>query len=946
MANDVNLPTFGQPRKAGPVVIDVKPNDYNVDEAAETELQNNLAVENAGRMNAESGGIIEHTASAPTTPNVTQTTSAPSDMSSQIQEALHNGYTSGELKTYLQGKGYSEDDADLQIIDSVKSKIVQAREAGYTDGEVIKYLTNNGYDSDVVERSVKSAKLDDTYKSLEFVPDTVTPENAMDMADLYKNVYGKYSTMGKQLGGMFDHDIGIQARQEINQLNAAVAEKLKKEGMDAFIDNNTGEVMLRDKNGVVSEVDSSMLNGMWNSKGELAGAITGGIRGAQIGGRIGMAAGPWGTAAGVAVGTVAGSAMGAMAGRGLDLAINSKILSEDLTAKLYMRQMAEAGIFDGVSTILGGALFKAGAATGRGIMKAYKYVASGNTRGAYRALKENLNITDDQAQAMVAEFERINNIKMSGTPEENAISVVAQTKQGAESVVKAAANQSERVATMIKESVDNRAKAINQTVDSVTDPNVGSLIRKDLNAYEADVKDFFDIVKKQGNDAINGTDFRFDFDKLATKPVLDNIEKGLSNPSVRERFANYAQRIANASEDRTFSGLLELRSAVNEFKYGVKLRKPDLDAINEVLNKVDNQIAKAVKEYMPGEAGRNWQKNFSLAKSEYSKMKVLQQNSLHRIISRPGITEDGIQKAISKYGNAKEVDSSTFNEVVERLSPATRAKAEGAAIKNLTNKYTYGVPGEAQATHFPALAEEVRGLNLSTPEAKGLANVIEEIAKVYKNDANLGAISSKTIAVRQQANLSSDIVQKAKYTVIGALWGHMVKHLPGQNSRNIALVHKVAEVLKNPLHAKTAEDFIKMIPKAQQGEMRSLVRELQIETAKTGGVKQSVTTNMYKQSARGNLAVTDGVLGKGIYLVDKVANPNPAMKVIRQEVDTSKLATLDIISNLVGRDVTEKEIRTIKDLPQKLMDKGYLGIRLDGRAMLFPETTIKKAKSK
>ena len=68
--------------------------------------------------------------------------------------------------------------------------------------------------------------------------------------------------------------------------------------------------------------------------------------------------------------------------------------------------------------------------------------------------------------------------------------------------------------------------------------------------------------------------------------------------------------------------------------------------------------------------------------------------------------------------------------------------------------------------------------------------------------------------------------------------------------------------------------------------------------------------------------------------------PTPEMNVIKHEVNLSRMAKLDDISKLVGRDVTEKEIRTLPEIQQQLIDKGYLGIQMDGKAMLFHQTTM------
>jgi hypothetical protein len=868
------------------------------------------------------------------------------NQSSSIQKALNSGYSQEEIKAYLATtKNISEDEADLAIVKSVKEKVNQAKEAGYTNEDVLNYLIDNGYEGKLAENAIKSSSVKEIKPDL--VVELTEEEKATEISDLYTNVYSKYSTMGKQIQGIYDLDAGIDARRDISKLNYAITNKLKEYGIDAYIDEDTRAVTMRNKDGSVSEVESSFLGSILNSSGELGGAIAGGFAGARAGGIAGAAAGAifppveaFTVPAGVAIGAIAGSVTGASAGRGIDLLINSKKLSEDLEASFYASQMKEAGIYDAVLGVAGSAAFKIGAKSYKGVIKGYNYLSHGNPKGAYRALKENLNLTDAQAADMVKKFEDFNSTKAVGkTFEEKAISTISQTGQNAETAVRSAASQYERVSTILKTSVDARAKGLQKAVDSVANENVGKFIREDLKAYQDDVKDFFGVIKEQGKEAIDGTDFRFDIAKLAIEPVIKNIERKLSDPIAKQTFVGYASRIAYASEDRTFSGLLELRSAVNDFKYSKTLNTPDIEALNTVLNKIDSQINKAAKQYMPATA-KEWTQNFSKAKYEYAKMKQLSENALVRLVNRPGATEETIRQALSKYGTDKDINKEVFDAIINRISPATRTKVEGAVIKNLTSKHTIGSSTDSQAIDFPQLAAELKSLNITTPDAKNLVKVVDEIAKVYKNDANLASIYGKTSIDRMQASLSNNLFQKINFAIVGEVWKSIMKYMPTRGARNLALVHQVSKLLENPLHVRTADELLKQLPKETQPEMRSLIKELQIEAAKKGPTPTKSIVNMYRQTKSGNVTASNGSLGRGVYLTPKIANPSTEMKTVKHEIDMDRMATLDDISSLVGRDVSITEVRKLPGLNEQLVEKGFLGITTDGRAMLFPETTL------
>lgn len=856
--------------------------------------------------------------------------------SGNIQKALDSGYSSEEIQQYLQSQGLDENDAQLAIVSTLSDNIKKAKVAGYSEDEIMNHLASKNYEPNTVVPAIQASNINDKYTQLDYKPTEQNDEDkAMDIADLYKNVHYQYATMAKQVVGLMDEETAISARQDINRLNAAVTNKLKQEGIDAFLDDETGAVMMKDRTGNITEVDSSIMNSLFNSKGEFAGAVTGGIAGARAGAAVGAAVGaafppiaPASVGLGTIVGGLSGSAVGAMAGRATDLYVNSQKLSEDLSTSLYLTQIKQAGIADITFGVIGSGIAKVGMKGYRSIVKAYKYVSHGNPKGAYKALKENLNLTDDQVKDMVNQWEKFNKTSAPGDNfADKAISVVTSTSKGAESSVKSAAQISERVATLTKQSIDERAKSLHKAINSIADENAGNAVRSDLKAYQDDVKNFYDTIKKQGAEAIDGTDFRFDLDKLAIDPVMKHIEAKLSNPIARERFVGYASRIASASQDRTFSGLLELRAAVNDFKYSKSLGNSDIDALNQVIGRIDTTIDKAAKKYMPD--SKTWGKNFKTAKSEYAKMKVLQESSIFRLVNRPGITEEGIQRALSKYSNDKEVDADIFNSISTRLSGQTKSKVEVAAIKNIVNKNTFGNSTEYQAIDFPQLAEDLKGLNIATNEGSNIIKVVDEIAKVYRNDPELAGLAGRTLA-EKSSSLATNLLQKGKQSIIMYTWNSLYKYAPLKSARNIALIHRVEKLLSNPLHARTAEDLMKQFPVSQQPELKSLVKDLQIQQAKQGPVQKPILQKMYKQSASGKLVVTDGALGKGIYLVDKIKNPHSDMNVISHDVDNSKLFD--------GSNLDLKTFRTDSVMRKSLIDQGYNGVRVNDKAVIFPET--------
>lgn len=883
-----------------------------------------------------------------------------------INKALSSGYTREELANYMSQKAdMTLEEAGSVINDTVKLKILKAKEAGYSEEEIKQHMLANKYDANLVDSAMDSAKAPKPWKQTDFNPNKPVAESAMDIADLYRNVYGKYSTQGKMVQGIWDTEKGIEARQEIDQLNVGIMRKLQKEGYDSFINPEDGEVMVRNESGEAVPVDDSFINGIWNSKFEMGSAIAGAAKGAQLGSK---APGVIPKTIGTIGGAIFGGAVGAGVGKGADMTVNAYQLKEDLTRQLYLQQMKEAGIADVVMGAVGTTVFKTSKFATKTVMKGYDYIVEGQVDAAFKEFTEQLHMSPEKANELIKQLEdthkgqlvketRTTANKLSFgliptgqkelTQSEKGIIAIASTQQLAEGTAAQAVAESPRAANALIHTIDTRAKSLQSSIAKITDANTGALVRKDLEAYRADVKKFYKTVLATGvehvGSASRATDFKFDMDKLAIEPVMKNIVESVGDPTMKQRFIAYADRIANASADRSFEGLINMRQAVNDFKYSKSgLNPTDIEALNGVLNRIDTQIEKAAKQYIPD--SKTWLEHFSKAKTEYAKMKVFEENTMYQSIMAERNSEKGIRQAINKWANDKEVDAETFNAVAERVSPKTRSLMEVSAIENLSSKYTVGKITEFQATNFPMLAEELAGLNIKSAEGKALVNAVTDISKIFRNDVELAKVTGYIRMPNASQALSTSIAAKAKYWIVSQVWNVVKSRIPGQAGAQQTLVNRTAELLKDPLKFKTVEDFIQAVPEPSRPEMRSLVKELQAATAstKTGKV-DAEWRNMYKSSPSGKLVETDGALGRGVYLFDKVVGAKPGANIIKHDVNLTKMATMDDISRIAGAPVLERDLKTLNDkaeLYKRLSEAGYEGIMLDGKAMLFPERAV------
>lgn len=786
--------------------------------------------------------------------------------------------------------------------------------------------------------------------------DTPAEVKAMDLADKYKNVYEKYSDSGKYLMAIASGDQATihEVNKDRIELNKFIADELKgKHNVNAFVDPESGELMMQTEDGKQQPIDSSFINGLQDSGFELGGALAGASAGARIVGTafaaaappvlpyVGPAAKPIAGAVGATAGALVGGAMGAFTGRGIDLLRNSMTIKEDLDAGFALQQMTEAGATDALLSVAGGTVLKLGKGAITGANGAWKLVTQGNTKGAFKALQETVGFTKEEAQQIVTDWEKLAQQPAPGKNlQEKAMAVVATTMPQAEGIARAAISEDPQASARMVRAIDDRAKSLAQAVDKSAPANIATTLQDSLGAYRKDVQDFYGMVKQEATDIVDHTDYRFDYEKIAINPVLEKIGATLDNPMVKERFVGMMSKIGRLSETRTFSDLVELRQTVNDFKYNTKItRYHDKVALDTALNKIDGEISKVAKEYMPN-GGKAWLNNFKTAKTEYAKMLQLEENSLVKSLSKSGVTEADIRKVLPKYMTS--VDS-TFDNVMEKLPPAVRAKTEMAAVKYMTEKFTSGSATDLQAVHFPALAEQLKTLPLQTKEAKALASTVDQMAKVFKNDPSLAKLGGQFYVRGGGGTLTTDLVAKTKYAVAGAVWRHISKLAPTQYGRNASLITATSRLLENPMKAKTVSELMGNLTGDEATEMKSLVRDLQIQYTKQAEKAPPEKLKLYKVSSGDKLNASNGIMGRGVYMTERVSNPGvteQGKNIVKYEINRSQLADIKKVSAIMGKDMTIADLRKVPDLEKKLSEQGFVGISHDGRVMLFNDSVI------
>jgi hypothetical protein len=438
--------------------------------------------------------------------------------------------------------------------------------------------------------------------------------------------------------------------------------------------------------------------------------------------------------------------------------------------------------------------------------------------------------------------------------------------------------------------VHDRAQGIMATSARATDEDLGMLMRTDLADYRRSVKKSFSLAKTQfiNHPALVGR--TFNDDTLVLRPALENMVNKIHDPHLQQRFINQMTDALAISKDRSPESLLELRKVLNNFKFNKRITSaPDFKAINDILGNIDGEIARAADAMGPVE-GKTWMKSWTTANKDYAQMKTLEKNVLFKIVNRAGISEDGIAKALMKYIGA--IDS-TFDDVMKAVPGKSKPLIENKIMEQMVAKYTAGMEGGMRATQFPMLAQALRPVKFTTPEAVRLKDMALQLSNVYRNDVTLAQVSGNITIPVNQSYLTTDPAMRLKYAFASSMFNHVKRLLPTDKADSLAMVLKVGKMLENPLNAKTANELLELTN--SDVSVANAIRAYQQAAAKANSDGKPFTTPVIKLYPSGN----------GVH---KVKGTGQSIS-----MPMHKIATEEYVSNLINRRVVDVRSLTPKE---------------------------------
>lgn len=855
-------------------------------------------------------------------------------MGVDVDGALKAGFSLEEIKSFSKELGASlnlpdpPDTTDNEVGEEKDNEVVEGEGAAPLPKTPLQPVAQ---DTQLPVENVAPPK---SKWHIDLDPQTIE-ESSKDLSSLVQGIYEDRKSLTGVIGGF----LGINPmekpertkREKLIELNSKIVSNLKEHGFDTILDPDSHEPLVKDENGTYIPITGSLVNDMFNSKSELAGGVIGSIAGGMVAGAMAEPIpNPILKAGGAALGGLIGGATGASLGRARDMAVSAIRIRDDIEADVYRKQVADAGLNDVIDTITGGVAI---AGAHKALMVVYNTWFGGNPVGAMKALNHDFNLTKEQEADVekglrkATEGESVTTHKRSLNPKEEKIAAVLYSninQKRSQEVLAAAAQSDPRVATIIDINTDTRSAALNKVINKVDYKNISSDIRKSINSYEADVGNFYSAVKKSGADIVDSTDFTFSPTDLGLPDILNKFKKeGMSGSDRLGSFAKHLIKIEDSLETPNFSNLIDLRQTINEFAFEKKLSFAEKKTMLEIRSNVDNAIDSAANKYMAN--GKEWVADFKNAKTEYRDMKRVQENYMYKGIMSEAKTGEDIGAVLNKWSTSDAVNIPVFNQVLDRLPPAVRAKAEASAISNLTNKFSIGKDKGAQAINFPALSDAIKQLNINTGEGKYISQVVEEMAKLG-DDTMRYNIRGGGLVEGTGVPISQSLPDKVQASFINMVFGVLRTAFPiGRKSQALALVKQTKRIFQEPFNFKTGETFIKSFPPESQGTAKSLLNEYRMKLSENPvkvnpNVKQLYTSG--KESS--------GALGTGEYLT-----PRNVKGQFTKPVDMSKVATLTDASRELGRVITEKDIRLSPSIGNKLSRLGYEGITVNGKVKMF-----------
>ena len=704
--------------------------------------------------------------------------------------------------------------------------------------------------------------------------------------------------------------------------------------------------------------------------GEVATGVMAGFAGAAVAAQAfpQSRAASWALSAGAA-------ALGASAGDAYDVLraaskLNTEIALNDLTVKMGDKALEDFAFAIGVQSAAAIAPTTLGA-----LAIVWDRFVMGNKIGAFDGLRAATNLNDAQINDLMAKWERISGQSVRSdkaiydgeltiADKEQAIQILALSEAGTLRATAAALRVSRTGGAGLVENITARAKRVEDELKGLTNDNIFTFVRDDLNSHVAKTNWAYDYVKSPA--FTSQAKYRFDFSKIQSLKEfekrtlasvsnygeskflahdLENLRKlgeesAIAKVAKKDKVKIGSQVIADPAKveakmpGRSLADLIELRETVIRLseRPAYQANQANQQIAEATLKRIDKEIAAASKTF---EGGATWHKTWKEAVVQMEKLKELETNVMVSALSNPNISKDEAVKAVTKALHYE--SAATYMKAMSALPPETRRGVENAVVKHYTDKATVELSSEARAIDFPKLASELNQLELTDPSAREVQRLVNDMADFYKLDTDLLNIAWKSPAATPTNNIATTFWGKVKmhtYTKLFQAWQAIA---PTERAEHIALTMAMRQVMDNPLNAK-AVDNLKDLYK-QDPAVLSAIEEYAIAFAKHGKHKDYDKVPVHRVAPVGELnKMADTHLGTGkLGYIDKAQASriakNTGQKLSTQEVSIKTIARPEDLKDILGRDPTPEDFKD--KLFMLKVQQHFRGLTVGDEVLLF-----------
>ncbi len=861
-------------------------------------------------------------------------------------------------------QGIDRDYAERMVTSVIKGHVRTLLQKEYTPNEIFKVMLQQGYKAEDIDRYLPATsilqsafnKFMDNAKMTRDMTENIVALvtiGSTSFDDSAEIISARAATSNETVLGVwnnimapFSRTMAIRGKHEIEAINTENMMALSRAGITAQRAPD-GTIMVPDSNGTLIPLDVNWYDIMASRGFEIGGSVGGFFAGYAK--TPGNPLTLWGQAAKVAGGTVAG-ALGAGSGRGADIMRARLLNKQALEGKFILDEMVAAGAADAVlNTALVG-IFKTGQASLFIVKRAYDLAFQGNIKGANQALMEIMHMTEDEADVIVRQWEKLNPaVKLGGSQAAKRLRIIPRTAADAFVLAGPASKESSLMSTNLAREISTRAKDLQSQVQTATNERMGAILRDELPIYLKRVDDIYAGTKAVAVEQMKGKNYIFDYSTIVLEPLLDRTVKGIQNPRLREKASALFSSIQRAggkqivtSEGttivapiRTFEDLLDVKRLLLEFKNTtavVKANKRDIASVDQAILNVDKEITKTARANLGKASGNQWLAAWKAANQGLENSISIKANVLFRAIMQKGVGDKQVLKTLLKTANSLD---GTYRELMQALPKRMRAPTEGAVISELVKKWSIGEVSGRQAIDFVALDKQLEHIPLTTPHHREVKRAIAEMARVYKNDPHLLAASGTVKMAGFQSYLTDNPAVRIKYWAVSEMMNYVRRLIPSEKGRETAMIMAIARLLKDPADStrlNTVLDFLPADP-AVRNEMRRAALEIAEWNEKSNFPKVEV----YGQAPVGHtMRPQAGSMGLGRYFyLDKTqartaARAGGRAKLNAETFHPDRIADEEVIKDVLGlpvnAEITEKFIKDHPDLRELLDNRSYFGI--------------------